>query len=130
MTESNTTAVRPDLQPPKESRTSTVLNGIGNGLMVGGIPLAAIETYKFLKANNKPLPALVRGAAVASAVLGGVAGLVLGQNETHLQEQYRQKITDEVNHLRHEVDELKKEKRNWQERTLESAQQNGADIKL
>ncbi|MBN8544392.1 MAG: hypothetical protein J0M34_09030 [Alphaproteobacteria bacterium] len=125
MTESNTSAVRPDLEPPKESRNSIVLNSIGNGMMLGGIPLLAIEGYNALRPTHKA-PPKVHLATIAAAVVGGVMGLVYGEKEATRLENYRLKVAGEVTKLSNEVEQLKAEKRNWQERAQEEPQHPAA----
>lgn len=109
-------APAPDLQPPKESRTSIVLNSVGNGMMLGGIPFIGLEAVHLFKESGKPLPLWARAASITMAAIGGVLGWVFGEKEANRLENYRNNIAQELTTIRNDVQELKQDRRHWQNR--------------
>jgi hypothetical protein len=106
-----------ELHPPKESRTSIILNSVGNGMMLGSIPFLGIEAYQLSVKSGHRLPPTIHGASIAVAAIGGVIGWAMGKKEADRLDHYRQAVSQEVTDLRNEVNDLKQEKRSWQEKT-------------
>ena len=127
MTESHTSAGCADLEPPKESRTSTVLNNVGNGMMLGGIPFLGIEAYALIRKNEKPLPKIVHGVSIAATAVGGMLGWVFGEKEANRLENYRKNIAREITTLRSEVEELKSERGGWRSHMHDEATQEKSE---
>ena len=83
--------------PPSQSLTSTVLNGMGNGMTVGGIPLIVAETSAFFtKRNLKPREMMIYSSLLAA---GAVIGAVFGVAEAKQITNYRNSLNDEINRL-------------------------------
>lgn len=89
--------------PKAESNVSVVMNGIGNGMMVGTAPFVAMELYSHLadkKLSNRAY-ALNAFALVAGSTLGGWFGL----REAHRLHDYRQSLVDGIENVSKKVDE-------------------------
>ena len=108
----NNIAPAPDLEPPKESRSSIVLNSVGNGMMLGAVPFIALEANALR--TGKPLGKLSQGLSLAASAVGGLLGWVFGEKEANRLENYRNNIAQEITTLRNDVHELKQERRHWQ----------------
>lgn len=83
--------------PPREGNLSTVLNGIGNGMMLGAIPFFATEIYSHLSRRT-----IARAAYITNAVLttvGGVLGGMYGYREGEHLKAYREDIAAQLRAL-------------------------------
>jgi hypothetical protein len=117
-----------DLQPPKESHTSIVLNSVGNGMMLGAIPFIAFEAHSAV--TGKPLSNTLRIGSIAATVVGGVLGWVFGEKEANRLQHYRQAVSDEIIAQRAEIQSLKEEKHNWQTQVREPSPEKSEGILL
>jgi hypothetical protein len=116
--ETNTQKPANDLKPPKDAHLSVVLNGIGNGMMLGALPLVGAEFYSM--ATKKPLPEFARIAGVVGSVVGAVFGGMLGNKEYHNLNVYQQRVASEITALRTQVNSLQASNTQWQERVSAS----------
>jgi hypothetical protein len=90
------------LMPPKTSDLSMVLNGAGNGAMLGGLPYIGAELYsKIKKTEMTPKAKLVGEFAV---VLGAAIGAIYGTKEARDLKTYRNALRGEIEDLRARVD--------------------------
>jgi hypothetical protein len=97
-------AVRDDsLKPPTESKVSTIMNGMGNGMMLGLTPFALFELGYKLKGKNVPDPGLIFSGIL---LIGGmIGGGLFGLKEANAMEQYDNKVGDEIIKLRAQTQE-------------------------
>lgn len=118
-------ALRQRLAPPAETSTSLVLNGIGNGMMVGIAPFMAMEMY----ANISGRRDISRGFHVANAVAtvaGVVFGGFFGLREARKLHEYRQTIGTEMANLSERVTDNTERTEKWVDKLDKHAA--GADI--
>ncbi len=87
--------------PPNQSLTSVVLNGIGNGATVFGIPLMAHEARHAFQ--HTELPNKYLAGHLALIATGGAIGSYFGFGEAKQIKQYRQSLNDEINKLHDET---------------------------
>lgn len=108
-----------DEQPfklPSRTYTSTVLNGIGNGMMLGTAPFLGIETYAGIMGKNLPHQKLLMTGSAVAMVAGAVIGGFYGSKEAKQIHDYRQALDDEITDLRQRVNRNNQQIRGWGER--------------
>ncbi len=89
------------LPPASQSRLTGILNGAGNGAMVGlAVPYAALKSYHYI--TKKPIPN-VETVTTFGSVLGAAIGAMFGIKESKQIENYRQSISTEVSTLHRRV---------------------------
>jgi hypothetical protein len=93
---------------------TTVLNGIGNGMMIGTLPFVALELYSHLKGKKIPQSSY-KNTAIA-LVTGCTLGAVYGLYEAHENKKYEQAMNDEIRALRGELAEQKNATTRWEEK--------------
>lgn len=101
--ELTTTASTLDRKLPSRRRSmvNSVLGGVGNWMMIGGIPYAAVSLaaeINDVKASKK-LQAFALGGVVVGAVYGAFAGL----HEAKELDEYRNSLNDHIDTLTQEV---------------------------
>lgn len=97
-----------EVMPIDEAHNSTILNGIGNGMMLGSMPFVALETYKNIAYHAHPEKTLPKILYVASALatVGGAAwGYVNGKEEAEHLSEYRLTALDEMSRIRNETNQ-------------------------
>jgi hypothetical protein len=82
------------LPPAKQAQLSTILNGVGNGLLVGTLPIVAYEGYQRFK--NPATPRSLVIPALCFATVSAVVGCMYGFKEAKQVENYRQSLGDEI----------------------------------
>jgi hypothetical protein len=86
-----------ELPPRSHSHLTGMLNGAGNGAMVGfAVPYAVLKSYHFI--TKKPIPPLetiTTFSSVACAAIGALFGL----EESKQIATYRQSLSNEVDRL-------------------------------
>lgn len=95
-----------EVMPIEEARSSTILNGVGNGMMIGSMPFVALETYKNIAHHGHPEKNLPKPLYIASALatVGGAAwGYMNGAQEADHLNEYRLTALDEMSRLRSET---------------------------
>ena len=97
--------------PPRESQFSAVANGIGNGVMVGIMPIAAWELYTKFKDKTSSRTALY--TTVFATVSGCLLGAMYGRYEAKKIDHYRKNVSDELLRLRSEVEATKQSPASW-----------------
>jgi hypothetical protein len=106
------------LEPPGESSISTVMNGIGNGAMIGMLPTLLMNLFDEMKgtvlsdAQHKSRGRLGIGMTVVGCALGAAYGI----HEARRLNEYRKGISQEVNNLRDEVQSQRQEINTWEAR--------------
>ena len=89
--------------PAKEASASVIMNGIGNGMMIGTIPFVALELYSHIADKKIPKSAYVANAF--ATVAGCTLGAYMGKKEADRLRNFRQSLVDEVAGLRSQLDE-------------------------
>lgn len=116
------------LAPPSGTHFSTIMNGVGNGMMLGMVPPLGYSLY--MKATKKALSAVAEArlgtiGAIMTAV-GAIGGLIYGRREAQGIEEYRADMTDEISKLRADVDANSKLVYGWQAQ-IEAQRQKTAE---
>ena len=83
--------------PPSQSLTSVVLNGIGNGATVFGIPLMADEAWHAFQHQSMPNKHLAVHLGLIAT--GAAVGSFFGFREAKDIKHYRQSLNDEINKM-------------------------------
>jgi len=93
--------------PPNQSLSSTVLNGMGNGMTIAAIPFALAEARALL--TKKPLSDRMIGLNMVMLASGAVLGAAYGMVEAKQITRYRNSLNNEINRLHDQatVDEAK-----------------------
>ena len=107
-------ALDEDLAPPPQSKFSVVLNGIGNGMMLGAVPFVAMELYSQL--SGKALSPNARKGSVFATIAGCALGAAYGIHEARSLEGYRQKLGQEITRLSNKVKKLEANQTSFSER--------------
>lgn len=113
----HTPETRPPLiEPPSEAKLSTILNGMGNGAMLGGLPFLLLNLYESIV--TKPKNAVVEHAlrnkiGLGLTVLGCTVGGYLGVKEAERLRGYRDAMSNEMADLRAEVNSIKQRPADW-----------------
>jgi hypothetical protein len=108
-----------EVMPYDEAHSSTILNGIGNGMMLGSLPFITLETYKNIAHHDKPDAKLHKLAYIGSALAtvgGAVWGYVNGKTEAEHLNEYRIAALAEVSDLRHDLKLAEKRIASWESR--------------
>lgn len=110
------------IAPPVESHISTVLNGIGNGMMIGAVPLVMLNLYDEVKKGtiNSTRNKWGIGLTVVSCALGGWFGV----REAESLKGYREEVSSEVLKLREQVAANSASMKEWTERMAKHEQQS------
>ena len=100
---------------PDKSATSSVLNGVSNGMMLTGLPLFMAETCLplFGKDPTKHIPNNLRIAGIAAIAVGAVVGGIYGKKEGDEINKYRQTLRAEITHLHKRIDERHMPSERW-----------------
>lgn len=102
------------ITPPSESNTSTVLNGIGNGMMVGTAPFIAMGIHdQITKGNLSARFSVINAIAVA---VGSIVGGWLGLREAQRLSQYRNDLGEEIVSLRTQANDTDARLKTWEQR--------------
>jgi len=102
------------LLPPSQSRISVLMNGVGNGMMLGAIPFLGLQLNAAL--HQRPLSYKQEIASIAVAGVGGIIGMIWGAREaTHL-DAYRDSIRAEIESLRSRLEQQEKASHGWAQR--------------
>ncbi len=107
MDEENLQQTRPDERflPPRLSRISTILNGMGNGAMIGVLPIAAWELITKFKDKNSSRTAIY--ATAFATVVGCGLGAMHGNREAREIDQYRRNVSNELGKSGDKIAELR-----------------------
>ena len=88
------------LPPSEELHNSTVLNGIGNGLMLGAVPFVVLKTGAQLAGKKFPLSGeLIDRVGTFGSIIGSVMGAVYGMSEAKHAERYRRSVKNSITQL-------------------------------
>lgn len=106
------------LTPPSESNTSTVLNGIGNGTMIGTLPFFGLQLYHDIAhyGTGKQIPRNAHIACAFSLVAGTVVGAFMGQREARRLAEYRKALSEEIIDLRMNAEDTNDRLQKWQKK--------------
>lgn len=111
--------IKSKLNPPKEASLSLILNGIGNGMMVGAVPFVLMETYSHIAGVALSRKLYMANAA---ATLGGCAlGAWYGQHEATKLDEYRNSVADEFIQLNDKLGMLNAKQDKWTARIEKEA---------
>jgi len=108
-------SLRDRVMPPKDSGVSVVLNGVGNGMMLGAAPFMLLEMYSHITGKT-PNKALYKGNAIAT-VAGCALGAWFGMEEAKHLREYRTRMGEEILKLHEENVQLKTQAESWAQKT-------------
>ncbi len=105
--------------PKKGSQASVILNGVGNGMMIGTIPFVGLELFSHIAEKKIPKAAYVANAfaTVGGCAIGGWCGL----REAQRLGDYRQSLVEQVERLEKKCQRLD----SWVDKT--QAQETSAE---
>lgn len=86
----------PRLRVPEQSNASTILNGMGNGMMLGAAPFVLLKMASQL--TGKPIP-IADKIGTFGTVIGCAIGAAYGGAEARHVEQYRQAVGERLQQL-------------------------------
>lgn len=89
------------LPQPGQTKLSAVLNGMGNGTMLGAATYVTPKTIAILR--GKPMPESNPRLSMFATVIGTAVGTWYGLHEAKSIEEYRDSIGKEIIHLRDRV---------------------------
>ncbi len=110
------------LTPPKESHLSTILNGIGNGAMIGTMPFVLHSAARKITGREEVFGISRKAAGIVEAfamVTGCTVGAVLGMNEAKNLDAYRAGLNSEMAKTRAQVDANNAAIKSWTEKQQE-----------
>lgn len=111
----NTAAdIQEDLLPPSQSRLSIILNGAGNGMMMGAVPFFGLEMRERIGGPKVP-----KGYIIASGfatVIGAAVGAIYGAHEAKIIDNYRTSSSNTLLRLNAKVAEQQKQLDSWEAR--------------
>ena len=96
---------------PDKSTTSSTLNGMGNGMMLMGIPLVLAESCFPL--FNKTVPNYVRIGSLVAIAAGAVFGGMYGKREGDEINKYRSALRSEMTNLHKKIHAHIEPTQNW-----------------
>lgn len=85
------------VQSPEQSSISTLLNGIGNGWMIGTIPFITAEFYSNI--TGKKLPKKLHVGSAVMTVASCAIGAYFGSREAKQLHNYRETLHGELSNL-------------------------------
>lgn len=93
------------LPPPEQSSVSTILNGFGNGLMLGAVPFVLLKTGQQIFGKKLGIEEkVIERIGTFGSVIGCGLGTVFGMSEARQVENYRISISKEINRLSTQLD--------------------------
>jgi hypothetical protein len=99
---------------PDKSTVSSVLNGMGNGMMLTSLPLLAIESsYKLLSKEAPPQLRMGSTVGIIGILAGVVFGGFYGKKEADEINNYRHALREEITHLHKKVDAQRAPAKTW-----------------
>lgn len=110
--------------PAKEASISVIMNGIGNGMMIGTIPFVALELYSHIA--NKKIPKAAYVANAFATVAGCTLGAYMGKKEADRLMAFRNSLVDEVEGLRRQVDDNCAQLKSWTEKEDKKREENAS----
>lgn len=108
--------------PKKEAKVSLVLNGVGNGMMIGTFPFVGMELYHHL--TGWEIPKKAHGFNAFALVAGSALGAWYGTKEANRLHGYRETLVDEVEKLRHEVNTNNQRIQQWTDKIQLASAEN------
>lgn len=88
------------LEIPTQSNVSTVLNGMGNGLMIGAVPFLLLKTGQQILGKRLPVSeALIDRFGTFGSVGGCLLGAAFGAHEATSVHSYRLALKNEIQSL-------------------------------
>jgi len=90
---------------PDKSRVSTILNGMGNGMMVGSIPFIVAESMSHI--TGRPVTKTMSIASLTATFLGGIFGGIYGKLEADQVDNYRSTLSSEIKNIHRRIDRAK-----------------------
>jgi hypothetical protein len=96
---------------PSRTYSSTILNGIGNGMMIGTAPFLAFETYYGI--TKKIVPSYLLVTSAIAMVVGAIWGGWSGSQEAQQIQDYRNALNNEITSLRSKTYANSSELHDW-----------------
>jgi hypothetical protein len=115
MEKDNKTVSAEDLgiNPPAESRITTMFNNMGTGVMVGGALPFAINMIDEIRKKPHHLSAETRGKySIIFAVCGAAIGAVFGEIEGRRLQNYRYKVSNKIAEQEQRIAQLEAQTQN------------------
>jgi hypothetical protein len=106
------------IDPPFEARYTTLVNGVGNAVMLGAVPVVGLNLWDDLR--KKVVSEATRhkrqkvGIAIAAASV--VIGVVIGEIEGRRLQAYRNKMSDRMADQGDRIEALEAELKTWRAR--------------
>jgi hypothetical protein len=91
--QTNTPAIT-RIDPPGEARVTTILNGIGNGAMIAGVPFLLLNLYEAVVKGGEH--SMRNKVGLGLTVTGCLVGGVMGTKEAHRLQEYRNRMSDQM----------------------------------
>lgn len=104
------------VMPKREASTSLILNGIGNGMMVGTIPFVGLELYSHIA--EKKIPKSVYVGNAFAMVTGCALGGWFGFHEAKNLQQYRESLVSELTDVKNKANENRRTLQNWADKVI------------
>ena len=111
------------IAPPVESHISTVLNGMGNGMMIGAVPIVVMNLYDDIK--NKTINSTRSKWTIGFTAASCALGAWFGMREAESLKSYRQEVSDEVIKLREQVSANNAAMKEWTARMTKHEAESG-----
>jgi hypothetical protein len=104
----------PLIEPPSEAKLSTILNGMGNGAMLGGLPFLLLNLYEAVIKKSATTDHVLRNkVGLGLTVFGCALGGYLGAKEADRLREYREALGAEMTDLRAEINATKQRSAGW-----------------
>lgn len=116
------------LPQPAQTKLSAILNGMGNGAMVGAATYVTPKTLAILR--GKPVPEVNPRISMYATAGGTLLGIWYGLHEAKSIEEYRDSIGKEIIHLRDRVKSLEGKKPTGKQSELVTAVRDDAETAL
>lgn len=126
------------LIPPDESNMSMILNGAGNGMMLGALPFLLAEMAEGITKQSKhrfEMSPRMHLLGAGATIVGAVLGALYGRFESNELNKYRFSIGSEISnlnaeikHLNTEIAHLREKPKSWVSRVESGQDAPAADI--
>lgn len=129
---SDTERQRYKIEPPGDAAFSTLLNNIGNGAMLGAVPVLLLKFWEEMTNKKIGIKFLSEGnhgkLGMGMAVVGCSIGAVMGVREARRLQDYRHAVSNEVAELHAKLDEHSAAIAKWSEKENNRKQHAREDV--